>query len=92
MPEGNTFFRVNGKLHEETRSRRPIRTTHSLLEGAAFNRSNERSPGCSWSKKDYKPIMPIEVNSPSKRTGKGGKTTFRNGSSEAAGQRMSQEG
>ncbi len=35
MPEGNTSRRDNGKLREGTRSRAPIRATHSLLDRAA---------------------------------------------------------
>ena len=35
MPEGNTSCRVNGERFEETRSRRPIRTTHCVNQATS---------------------------------------------------------
>jgi hypothetical protein len=35
MPEGNTSFRVTGERYEETRSRRPIRTTHYVNQATS---------------------------------------------------------
>ena len=35
MPEGNTSRRVIGELHEETRSRRPIRATHHVSQATS---------------------------------------------------------
>ncbi len=35
MPQGNTSRRANGKLREETRSRRPIRSTHHVNQATS---------------------------------------------------------
>ena len=43
MPQGNTSRRAIGKLREETRSRRPIRATHSLLARAAVNQATSEA-------------------------------------------------
>ena len=43
MPQGNTSRRITGKLCEETRSRRPIRSTHSLLARAAVNQATSEA-------------------------------------------------
>ena len=35
MPQGNTSYRAIGKLREETRSRRPIRSTHHVNQATS---------------------------------------------------------